>query len=798
MGTAAQEECDVMAGPLEGLVVVDASRGDAGAIGTVLLADHGATLVVVERPGDARLSAQRRAVWRRNTRSIELDERHPDDQERLRQIALGADVFVESFGPGVAATYGLDYATLSLQAPGLVVASITGYGQSGPWADRPADEALVAARLGLLNEVEGVRIGPKFIANPAIGYSTGFLMAIDVLAALQARTRDGLGQQVNVSLLDGALVQCPMTWWWNERGISFVKREKGSSYGFGRSRIITGSFLCKDDTYVMVHSGGEGGFKTAMTLLEFGDEVRTIVGQPEMSVPLDDREFEIARVLAPAAFAERTRAEWIELFDAADLAVMPVLRPGEVLTDSQVQAAGMTAIVDDAELGAVMQTRPPIVFGRSPAPTPVRAPRSDEHRNELLQRPPRSAFGGGRGVRTSNAPLAGRRILDFSSFFATGYGAKLLCDLGADVIKVEVPVGDQLRAFPDPFEACNRGKRSLAIDLRSATGLDVVRRLVQTSDAVMHNLRPGKAEGLGIGEEQLRAINPDLIYCYLPGFGSVGPRRDQKSFEPLLSGFTGVLHEAAGVADEPVAKAFGNADYYNGLLGATAVLMALHHRDRTGEGQYVESPHLHSSLFVASHNMAMPDGVPLRSDILVDADLMGPDPTRRLFRTHDGWVALGVVDNADVDRLWTVLGLDRLRADERMATAESRRARRSELDAVTEPWFAARPTSEVIDALEAAGLAVEAAREESGIPEFFFTPWALDAGLVFEQDHPAHGPIREVGLVTHLDRTPAVRRGPNALLGAHSRQILAELGLTEGDIDQLIGSGVVLQAEQCA
>ena len=159
-------------------------------------------------------------------------------------------------------------------------------------------------------------------------------------------------------------------------------------------------------------------------------------------------------------------------------------------------------------------------------------------------------------------------MLDFSSFFATAYGAKLLSDLGADVIKVETLSGDQMRPMPDLFEASNRGKRNLAVDLKSAAGREVVARLVATADVVMHNLRPGKAEKLGIGHAELVRVRPDLVYCYLPGFGSAGPKAPLKSFAPLVSGFTGLLYEGAGEGNPPIRRVMGNEDYYNGFLGA--------------------------------------------------------------------------------------------------------------------------------------------------------------------------------------------------------------------------------------
>ncbi len=429
---------------------------------------------------------------------------------RCAELIGRADVFVESFGAGRAERYGLGAEELVAADRDLIVCSITGYGRDGPWRDRPGYDALVAARLGLGHEVDGRRPGPHFLGHPAIAYGTGFLAAIGVLAAARARRVTGSGQLVDVSLLDGALAQTPMSWWWSERGLSFVRRDEGGTAGFGRSRIITDSFECADGEYVMMHSGGEGGFKRSMEVLGLGDRVRDVGGRPELAVPLDDDELEVARVVAPAAFASRTRDEWIELFDAADLAVKPVLRPPEILDDAQVQHA-----VDDR------RRRRPGARTAAPDRPGHRVRRLAGAGADAGAPPGRAPDGGGDGrrrrgaARTGARPdgrldgaLDGVRILDLSSFFATGYGAKLLSDLGADVIKIEPPAGDQLRPFPDPFEACNRGKRSLAIDLRRPDGLAAVERLVATSDVVMHNLRPGKAEKLGLGRDQLAVDQP--------------------------------------------------------------------------------------------------------------------------------------------------------------------------------------------------------------------------------------------------------------------------------------------------
>src|SRR5262249_30036377 len=249
-------------------------------------------------------------------------------------------------------------------------------------------------------------------------------------------------------------------------------------------------------------------------------------------------------------------------------------------------------------------------LSKSPAATPAPAPAVGAHKEKLTE----ILAGEARATAAPSGPapqqaLAGVRIVDFSGFFATAYGAKLLGDLGADVIKVEPLEGDQMRPLPDPFEACQRGKRDIALDLKAPAGQEVMRDLVRTADVVLHNLRPGKAEKIGIGYEDLRAIRPDVVYCYLPGFGSAGPKAHLKSFAPLQPGFTGLLWEGVGVAAaRPVRRVMGNDDYNNGFLGAISVLLGLEHRAKTGEGQYIESPQLHSSLLVTTEQCLDADG----------------------------------------------------------------------------------------------------------------------------------------------------------------------------------------------
>src|ERR1700743_427332 len=289
-------------GPLTGLTVIDASWGRPGSVGALLLADNGAQVIKVERRTPAASSAGagshtlQRLAWERGKKSVELDVAAPADRDVLLALLGKADIFIESFGRGRAEGLGLGYEQLRERFPRLVYGSITAYGRTGPWRDEPGYDCLVAAKLGVNTEQPGAgREGPIFLGHPHIGYGTGFLSAISILAAIRARHITQRGQLVDVSLLDGLRAQTPMNWWYHPDNISYVQTQGGQRMGFGRKRLITAAFECGDGEWIQIHTGGLGGFKRTMEIFGFGDITQTVSEGSEMAVPLNDEEMVIAR-----------------------------------------------------------------------------------------------------------------------------------------------------------------------------------------------------------------------------------------------------------------------------------------------------------------------------------------------------------------------------------------------------------------------------------------------------------------------------------------------------------------------
>lgn len=770
-----------MDGPLDGLRVLDMTWGMPGAVATMLLGDYGAEVIKVERPGGDP-ARQGTATLDRGKRSVTIDLDDGEDRRVLDGLVAGADVLVESFGPGRLDRWNLSWKDVQVRRPDLVYCSITGYGQDGPDASRPSFDATVAARLGFMSEWGGNREGPIFLGYPALSYSTGLMAAIGILAALRAKLVSGVGDHVDTTLRDGCLAQMGMNWW-SERGLSYIKSKgQDGRLGFGNQRLLLGQYEAADGRPLQIHTGAAGAFGRLLTVLGLQDRIASADPRAEGKTPLTDDESAIMATELPAIFRTRPRDEWLELLWANDVAALPVQQPGLVLDDDHVRAIGLVQSVDDPDLGPI-ETIGPIVKFQPDACWPIAGPRRCSPADGLVVREHGWCAAGWPGhadpAQVIDQPLTGIRILEFSNWFAAPYGNRLLGDLGALVIKVEPMQGDPMRPLPNPWEGGTRAKRSVVIDMKRNESRHLVERLLATTDVVQHNFRPGAAERLAIDYPAVRALNPNVVYGYAPSFGSIGPKSSLQSFAPLLSGFVGATLEAAGEGNPPHTT-LGSEDYFNGQVSAFAILLGLVRRERSGEGIFVETPQLHSSLLSISHWYKTSGD--LRSTIPhLDHEETGWSPTYRIYQCLIGWICVTCVTEGHRKRLeQAVLDLD-LPAS---SLAESLQDR-----------FVERPAEDWLDVLTEAGVPCEVVREDSWFEEFLGDPAMVESGLVNDYVHPLHGRVRTIGQLFHLAQHPGVATGRSPLFGEHTAAVLREVGLNDDEIADLVAGGVITDAE---
>ena len=377
-----------MAGSLEHLRVVDLSVGMAGPMATGQLADHGASVVRVEPPGgDPYRRFVSRAVFDRGKQSVIADTRTSAGIEVVHGLLAEADIAVVGWRPGVAAKAGLDYETLHRRYPALVVCSLTGYGPTGPDRDRPGYDSLVCARLGAVSEQIERTGAPVYLSVPIASIGAAFLAVIGILAALIEREDTGRGQEVETSLVDGALAFLSMFWEQLEKLEVNPTSRPAPGEGPSQYRLLVDTFRCQDGEYLGIHTGAGGSHARLMEAVGLAPRVPPAPpGLQEKKTPLTE---EGARILAeefPLIMASRPRDEWLSILRGADVTAIPLLRQTEAFHHPQVGHNQVIVGVDDPELGRVEQVGIPAVLSRTPGSVRGPAPRPGADTAAVLTR----------------------------------------------------------------------------------------------------------------------------------------------------------------------------------------------------------------------------------------------------------------------------------------------------------------------------------------------------------------------------------------------------------------------------
>jgi crotonobetainyl-CoA:carnitine CoA-transferase CaiB-like acyl-CoA transferase len=389
-------------------------------------------------------------------------------------------------------------------------------------------------------------------------------------------------------------------------------------------------------------------------------------------------------------------------------------------------------------------------------------------------------------------PVDGVRVIDFGQYLAGPFGPMLLADLGADVIKVEPTRGDGMRHVVGPFLGCQRGKRGIAVDLKQSEGLRIAMELVATADMVHHNMTLGTAERLGVSYEQCKAVRPDILYCNTFMYGPVGPLARLGGLDPLGQAASGLEWEQGPVAagNPPQWYRYGQGDVASALPSVLALLLALFHRNRTGEGQSMWASIFHGSMLYTADSWLAADGTASPRPVL-DREQLGLGPLYRLYETRDGWLQLAAVREEHWPALCGVLRREDLVADPRFATAAARAEHRSELTAVLAGAFLADHAPSWRRALDAAGVPAEVSVDTCDGETVLFDDDLVSLGLVTEYEHPLLGRVRQFGNLITFSDTPGKPARPVPMVGQHTREILAELGYDEAAIDGLRARGIV-------
>lgn len=791
--------------PLAGYTVVDLSTGIAGAYCTKLLADGGADIIKVEAPeGDPLRSWSASGAnippgsdgalfsfLAGSKHSVVADPDNADDVDLVNRLLAAADAVVWSAGSKVAEHQIFSPVEMHRRHAGLTVTAITPFGLEGPWRDRAATEFTLQAWSG---GIVGLGRGeqdraPVFVGGQAGEYLAGVHASIAILTARYGRIPSGAGQLLDLSMLETqilSLTYYPVTYF----------EMHGRPWRDARRASVPGVARAKDGLV-------DVGCGTAQQWFD----LCAMVGHPEW---IDEE--------SPLTITEQANLNAEEIYEWVESNTVHEVR--ELASAFRIpnapvgNGANVTSFDHFAERGSFVRSpgggfeQPGFPYRMRPAQLrrPEPAPQLGEHTAAY-----RSANLKPRPAPTGSAnplPLSGIRVLDMTTFWAGPCCTHYLAMLGAEVIHVEstrrpdgtrlitgVPITESQWWEKSPiFSALNTNKKGLTLDLQHPRGPELLHRLIATCDVIVENFTPRVLDQLGLDFAALQSIKPDAIMLRMPGFGLDGPWRDNPAFAYAIESAAG-LSWLTGYPDRTPYEPYSIGDPNAGMHALNALLLALEHRRRTGEGVFIEAAMVDAALSISAEQIIEysaygalleragnrgPTAAPQNLYLSADIDEFG---------RPDSWVAIAVATDDQWERLCRALGSPSWAIDPTLSEMAGRRAHQDLIDEQLAAWCEHRSADDIVTTLWDADVPVAKVMQPHRQTDM---AQLAHRGFFEEVGHPVNGTAKLSTVPTRTSGGPKeFHTSPAPLLGQHNHELLTELGLTASEIADLEADGTI-------
>ena len=786
---------------LKGLRVVDLTRGPAGGLASMIMADFGAEVLVIDAPephGIDELAST--PMWRRGKRSLTLDTKDTAQRDTLEELLAGADVCLVNWRSQALEAQALDFERVHARHPHLIYCHISGFGSRGPKANYPGYEHLVAAASGRMQAFAGIcdREGPVYSALQVGTHATAQSALSGILAALLVRDATGAGQLVETSMLQGMLPY--------EQG-AMIGRQFPERFGAMYPDLPSNEPPMPTLHYHPAQAGDGRWLQFGNLLPHLFDnflmvtDLIDIVADPDFEptqLALPPEKYEPFRDRMLRRLQDRPAADWMNDCIANGSVVATTYQTTQdALKDPDIVANGHAISRDDGGI----QLGPLARMTKTPAqPGPPCEPDSgwsDRWRTDPRPRPEAN--------NAEKLPLAGVRVLEIATIIAAPLGASFLADMGAEVTKIEQVNGDPYREFAMGVGSArvNAGKRSISLNLKSPEGQAIAVKLAAEADVLIHNYRPGVPEKLGISYDQIAAVNPNIVYLQVNGYGPDGPGAQRPSTHPIPgAAMGGVLYQMgdripAEQQDIPALRTWTrrlmranelNPDPNTAMVVCSSALLGLNALKRTGEGQRILIDMFGANAYANHDDFLAYPGKPPRT--MPDEGLHGLHPTYRLYAAaEEQWVFLAIPEAKEkrrfVERL-TALGIE---VDIAILNSNDETTV-SHLGDI----FKGKDAEFWEAQLAPEGVGCVRADRYSPVEFWWHDPQVHALNLTQPSEHPAWGAYDRHGAnVTFGGRQPQLKPPPTA--GQHGNELLAEIGYDEAAVAKLFARGIIWQEQ---
>jgi len=802
-------------GPLTGYRVLDLADS-RGAYCSKLFADLGADVIKVEPPegdpgrsmppfaGDVPHNEKSLHFLHRNAnkRGLTTNLQTPEGIALLKNLVKTADVLVENLSPDYMKNLGLDYSVLREINPGLIMASISEFGPSGPYKDYKGSNLVQFAMSGVMITSGFPGKAPCLIPGSQAYDSASLIAAIGVLSALYMRGTTGKGQHIETSVHEASRIGlypwilATYTHLMNEVPEGGVPPEIETR----RGDSIYPVFPCKDGFIRLI----------ALTSRQWDAMVR-VLGSPEVLLLPEWRNFVYrifnADAIYPLMTEYTSQYTMQELFEAGHregVPIAPIYSVEGFINSPQTRARNFFVEIEHPVIGAALYPGPPYQCSETAASIRRPAPCLGEHNEEILleaDAPPKEETSVAESVgagdeKTGKLPLEGITVIGFETGAAGPDFTKILGELGADVIKIESSdnldfmrcIGSDINKIGG-FNESNRNKQSFGINLKTPEGQEIARKLIERSDILAENFRGGVMESLGLDYENVRQLNPDIIYVSSQGFGGNGPYKDYQAYGPIVAAASGMLSIWADPDDPyPVGSNSPLPDHTASKHLVVATLAALDYRRRTGKGQYIDMAQTEVAVSLLGEyymdctvNKRIPEPVGNRSPYAA------PHGCYRC-KDEDTWCVISVFTDAEWSAFCEAVNPS-LAQNKKFASLPDRLANVDDLDKLVEEWASTRDPHEVMETLQAKGVPAGVVQRATDTLE---DPQLKSLDAIIELDHPKGGRTLYPAIPFRLSGIPSLPSWPAPLLGQHTKKVCRDqLGMSDDKIQSLIDEGTL-------